>query len=74
MIIYLLIFFLFVYLTAFITSTSINGKGQFQDVGDYFEYYKRQLAIYAIFFCKIGCFTERGGGGGGGYSSDTNMP
>lgn len=45
-------FFLFVYLTAFITSTSINGKGQFQDVGDYFEYYKRQLAIYAIFFAK----------------------
>lgn len=52
MIIYLLIFFLFVYLTAFITSTSINGKGQFQDIGHYFEYYKRQLAIYEIFFAK----------------------
>ena len=53
MIIYLLInFFEFVYLTAFITSTSINGKGQFQDVGVYSEYYKRQLTIYAIFFAK----------------------
>ena len=62
MIIYLLIFFLFVYLTAFITSTSINGKGQFQDVGDYFEYIKRQLAVCAIFFRKIGFFSERGGG------------
>lgn len=62
MMIYLLIiFFLFVYLTAFITSTSINGRGQFQGVGDYSEYYKRQLAK---FFRNMVFFSERGGGGG----------
>ena len=45
---------------------TIKGKGYFQDVGDYFEYYKRQLATNLCKFFVKECFFLKGGEEGWG--------